>query len=408
MNNIIEEIKIAKENCVKEAGRDVDVPPIVFIEKGGKLLAFIVAPEVDKVKGLNIVALSKIGFDPDYITLAFDAKIYCSNKIEQFEQSSDEDKIKFQEEIMTKFPKGLSDPSISEEDKKLIKDCLFSCRVDKNGEIEIDMVVYEYKNGNLSWVESDKNMDMFKKLEGFIPDSMKGIMTQADFLTKIVPALKGVQEKIHSGSEKDQFIAARAIMSVCVSQGCKVSDYYSKEHPEWIDFEGRTKDFLEKFVSKFFPKEALDCFSKVVKDFPVDAIESEICKILRKNPYWSPQNLRNEESYVQFAKIFKEVCCDPSVTDVSAMAAALGEKGFKRVRVWNGDQSEYYGEGTINGEVEVYFCKMPDGEILSESNPEVPMKNIPEGGKLVKLMNPKIILDDGKVVYGCQTWWEEI
>lgn len=406
--DILEEAKKAKESFIIESGKDVDAPPVVFVEKGGKILASITAPDVDKVKGLNIVALSKLGFDPDSVTLTFDAKIYCSNKVEHQSVVTDEQKKNFEEDLMKKFPKGLSDPDISEEDKKLIKDCLFSCTADRNGKIDINLALYEVENGKINWIESDKDLDMFKNLEGFIPDAMKGIMTKSDFLAEIVPALKGVQDKINASSEKDKFLAARAILSVCITQGCSVSDYYSKEHPEWIDFEARTKDFLDRFVSKFFPKEALDCFTKIVQQFKIEDVEAEICRVLRKNPYWSPQNLRSEESYVQFAKMFKEICHDPSVTDVSAMASALGNQGFERVRVWNGDQSEYMGEGTLNGEVDVHFCKMPEGEILSEKNPEKPMKNIPEGGKLVKIKSPKIILDDGNIVYGCQTWWEKI
>ena len=83
-----------------------------------------------------------------------------------------------------------------------------------------------------------------------------------------------------------------------------------------------------------------------------------------------------------------------------------------RVKVWNGDKSEYLGEGDYNEDVTVYFIGMPDGSIRSMPNAEEepPFWEVPEGGKVMKTDgNPKIILDkDSNVVYGCQVWWEPL
>lgn len=85
----------------------------------------------------------------------------------------------------------------------------------------------------------------------------------------------------------------------------------------------------------------------------------------------------------------------------------MAEKGTKKmkVEVWNGDQSEYLGRGEYVGDVMVYFSLMPDGSIASTSDAETKPENIPEGARLVRKMNPKIVLDNGQVVYGCQVWW---
>lgn len=82
-----------------------------------------------------------------------------------------------------------------------------------------------------------------------------------------------------------------------------------------------------------------------------------------------------------------------------------------RVKVWNGDQSQFLGFGDYVGKVTVYACHMPDGSLRSSSNAEepIPEDQIPEGGFQTELPdNPKIILDDGRVVYGCQVWWEAV
>ena len=41
-----------------------------------------------------------------------------------------------------------------------------------------------------------------------------------------------------------------------------------------------------------------------------------------------------------------------------------------RVKVWNGDQSEYLGEGNYEGDVKVYFVRSPDGSLNSLTNAE--------------------------------------
>ena len=80
-----------------------------------------------------------------------------------------------------------------------------------------------------------------------------------------------------------------------------------------------------------------------------------------------------------------------------------------RVQVWNGDQSEFIGHGELVGAVAVYFLACDDGSIISMKNPEeMPPPDLVKerGGQIVKAPdNPKIRLDDGSHVYGCQVWW---
>lgn len=80
-----------------------------------------------------------------------------------------------------------------------------------------------------------------------------------------------------------------------------------------------------------------------------------------------------------------------------------------RVKVWNGDHSEYLGEGEYVGDVTVYIIQMPDGSLRSVQNAEEkpPPEMIPPGAYLRETSgNPKIKLDKGETVYGCQVWWE--
>jgi len=79
-----------------------------------------------------------------------------------------------------------------------------------------------------------------------------------------------------------------------------------------------------------------------------------------------------------------------------------------RVKVWNGDRSKYLGEGDYVEDVTVYFIRMPDGSLRSNTNAEEEPNfwEIPDGAEVVRSDgNPKIVLDSSETVYGCQVWW---
>ena len=75
-----------------------------------------------------------------------------------------------------------------------------------------------------------------------------------------------------------------------------------------------------------------------------------------------------------------------------------------RVDVWNGDKSIYLGKGHYDEDVTVYFFKK-DGGISSNTNAEEKPIGVPEEDITEVEANPKIVLDNGRTVYGCQVWW---
>ncbi len=84
----------------------------------------------------------------------------------------------------------------------------------------------------------------------------------------------------------------------------------------------------------------------------------------------------------------------------------------QRVKVWSGDAKTYLGEGELMGEETVYFWHVGD-QILSlppanlPPPPEIVEHMADEGYELIEMPdNPKILLDMGEVVYGCQVWWK--
>ena len=82
-------------------------------------------------------------------------------------------------------------------------------------------------------------------------------------------------------------------------------------------------------------------------------------------------------------------------------------KAGLRVDVFDGSGKNHLGQGTIVGFVDVYI--MRDGlGISSATNAETKPDEIPDDAIEKITGNPKILLDSGKTVYGCQTWWKPI
>ena len=79
-----------------------------------------------------------------------------------------------------------------------------------------------------------------------------------------------------------------------------------------------------------------------------------------------------------------------------------------RVKVTSGDLKRDLGEGTYTEDVWLYYGITEDGSLVSAKNPEVEPKleDLPGAVKIARAeQNPKIRLDSGEVIYGCQCWW---
>ena len=75
-----------------------------------------------------------------------------------------------------------------------------------------------------------------------------------------------------------------------------------------------------------------------------------------------------------------------------------------RVKVWNGDRSSFLGEGEYRDNVDVYYWRTREG-VASCEDPTQKPEGVSED-YLMTSETPRIFMDDGSVVYGCQTWWE--
>ncbi len=82
-----------------------------------------------------------------------------------------------------------------------------------------------------------------------------------------------------------------------------------------------------------------------------------------------------------------------------------------KVEVFDGAGEDFLGFGSLVGKATVYAIAKPDGSIVSCKNAEErPSDEViaEHGGELITIKdNPKIVLDDGRVVYDCQVWWRK-
>jgi len=78
------------------------------------------------------------------------------------------------------------------------------------------------------------------------------------------------------------------------------------------------------------------------------------------------------------------------------------------VLVWSGDRTVYLGEGMMVGFVTVYAFYDGEGALRSSKIAEEKPEGIPDEVIRELKSNPKIELDSGGFVYGCQVWWKPV
>lgn len=392
-----------KQKTMKfELGESLDLNPTIIIERDEKVLAIISSDDCDKEKGLAISALCQIGFDPDYITLLLDANLMSMEKTA--DKTPEQAEKEFKEIVGKKSLQKLVEEGKREE--KGIVECVVCHRISRTGDITMASLAYSSENGKITWLEDktsfvlDKN-DKDTKLTGYLPESLREIMTQPRLEDKVPEFLK-INQKMNYSVERGRFYIARVVMHILAQKGCLVKDFLSPAHLDWINYKEKA-ELLLKYLSEsgVVPDEAIPYMQEVCNQFlGKKSFQDEMIELLEENSYWLPQEF--QEDIDQFVYMFEKESMAPIVPSMGDF-----EK-IKRVEVWNGDRSAFLGKGMLVGQVTVYFLRMDDGSIQSLENAEEEPEYVPYGASLEKSENnPKIVLDNGKVVYGCQVWFKE-
>ena len=443
-----------KEHIVESTERG-DISPTVIVEKNGKVQMIVISPDIDKNLGLQAAAVLHSSIDPDSITLIMDAH-FAMGKRE--EGQTDEEA---QEAFRKKFPPGSMQKMCDEEvacEAGLITDCLLCYRITRDLESSVLTIPYAYhgKQGPpFKWL--DNNPEFVDKVlnskdggisKGYIPDSLVKIMKSPVFVGNESKLLRKVAETFlpEEREERIFYHTARAIMAMLSYRKFMIVDFISGTRPEWTGAKERGNSLIEKMCEDgFFPQEASEpCLEIINNHIATKEFQKKFAALLQENSYWLPASIRSEVE--KFAYEFESVCVSPMMPkfdedgkpinpyademddsddeddeddddddewDDGSSSGSVNwggkEKKARRVRVWNGDKSEFLGEGNYVGDVKVYFIRLEDGSIQSNRNAEEKPDptDIPEGADIIKAgKNPKIILDNGETVYGCQVWFD--
>ena len=112
----------------------------------------------------------------------------------------------------------------------------------------------------------------------------------------------------------------------------------------------------------------------------------------------------SKERAVEVAK--KNLSLDDAFIDCVRSA----EPGMM-VNVWDSARTQLLGVGVYEGDVDVYFAVNDETqEAMSKQDPteDIAEADLPAGFRVEKTKSPKIVLNTGLTVYGCQVWWEVI
>ena len=98
-------------------------------------------------------------------------------------------------------------------------------------------------------------------------------------------------------------------------------------------------------------------------------------------------------------------------TPIVVACTTLATPGTK-VKVVSGDSRTDLGQGTYIGEADIYLLRDKNGSVFIPDQPEHPISEetlVRNRLTLSKVeQTPKIRLDSGETVYGCQVWWAPV
>lgn len=222
--NLDEQILLSKK--AKETWLPIDdrgdIPPVIFIEKDGKQLCQVFAPEVNRDLGLMAAELLKMGFDPDTMVILMDAH-FAEGKGKMTE-----------EEFAKKFPPGSMQKMCDEQgacELGLITDCILSLQISRDGKIRQATIPYSYhgKGTPFRWFEDrisvfDENNgqpgdDDDKKMEGLIPDALREIMAAPAAMQHPVFQQMASSLGLAPDAPELQIRVGRSILPILANQG---------------------------------------------------------------------------------------------------------------------------------------------------------------------------------------------
>jgi hypothetical protein len=375
-----------------------DLPPTIIAERNGEVFAIVIASEIDKELAFQASHILRTGAGADSLVLILDAHV----------RSVDAEKG---DEFLKNYKHGDMQRACDEEgacELGIISDCLICHRIDSDGKISMKILPYSYhgKGTTFKWTDPDPKHDSEGiKFEGTVPDVLRKIMAEGTFATN--EKLMGTAKEHGFSEDRIFYHTARATFQILRERGFYLFDLLSSKHPEWCDAASKAEKIVLLLADKeVLPKVAVPALAKIMPEhIGKPTFQIEVAKILVKyKDRFAKEHAEIPEQAESFANWLHQECFSP---DPPPAPPRERRKPPFRVNVWNGDRSEFLGEGEYVGDVTVYFFET-EGGISSASNAEEKPEGVPEDKIIEAPNNPKIVLDSGRVVYGCQVYWAPI
>jgi len=275
-------MKSQKERELAKDSDDADLGPHIIVEKDGNPAAIFIAPKTtDKIQACKAAMMCKIGFDPDSITLGFDA-------------------------IISSFG-----------DQKVEKECIVLQKIDKENKIEMATMPYEVYGDKLVWDEDlQQELDNPIGIFGDITDKLMAIMNISTDHVSVEEVLNGVLSKEEiSEFSRDKFVfyTSRAAMGYLMGMGFKIIDLISYKHPEWTDAKENGEKILDKMVEA-------EIISEEQKKKLFDIVKNHVGTIVFKERFEheltvAKCKLPKKMKIFTFVSIFEQMCIQPKANE---------------------------------------------------------------------------------------------
>jgi hypothetical protein len=277
-------LKQQKERFAKNEGGEL--PPHLIVESKDGPEAIIIAPSLDKDLAMKAAYLCSLGFQPNSMTLAFDA-------------------------LMSR---------VEEETEK--QDCIICHNIDKDGEMRMSVIPYTSVDNNVFWLEEqvfDTKSDESEEISGDIPATLVKIINERDntFLDDIIQDYN----KEGVSAEQAKFQTGRTIMSLLIEMGFKIVDLFSYKHPEWTDAKEKGLHLVKEMVKmqkvnpSFQSKLEEDVKSAIGNPSFVERFEHHLTEAKCK--------VDDGSKLIDFVLKFQQTCMQPNRIDIDSVNKIL-------------------------------------------------------------------------------------
>jgi hypothetical protein len=218
LNNMQEWVDVVKthKKSFLNSAKGSNVPPTLFVEREGKLLAVLIAPGMDKELLFQAAAICRKGLAADAFVAMFDAHMATASVKDESEDS-----------FINKYPPGSMQRMASEGacEKGLITECLVCHRITVDKKIAMVTVPYAEVNGNIQWKDDINiiNEDNDPALQGNIPHALRNIIGMPTFMED--EQVQMMAKFCHVEPEEQIKYTTRSALSVLANQGFHVADY---------------------------------------------------------------------------------------------------------------------------------------------------------------------------------------